>query len=61
MATIHEADTEAGSAEVAVTPVLAAPDPRASLRRTLALVADLTRAAGSGSSGARMVTGRQVG
>ena len=42
----------AGVAEVAVTPVLAEPDPRASMRRTLALLAELARAEGNGGSGA---------
>ena len=37
----------AGVAEVAVTPVLLEPDTRASMQRTLALLADITRARGN--------------
>jgi alkanesulfonate monooxygenase SsuD/methylene tetrahydromethanopterin reductase-like flavin-dependent oxidoreductase (luciferase family) len=46
----------AGIAEVAVTPVLVEPDPRAAMQRTLALLAALTRAERGGADSAGRTT-----
>jgi F420-dependent oxidoreductase-like protein len=47
---------DAGIAEVAVTPVLVEPDPRAAMQRTLALLAELTRVERGGADSAGTTT-----